>query len=124
MPNLSDVNPLRAKDLWPVSIGFVLALFSHRQLPRFSFTDHCTLTTLLSPLFSRHSSLATLLSPLAVSKHTPAARRPSAWATRGPASHSRVAGRYCYLPAPSELDVRVAPHPAQAFTNAPCGTRS
>src|SRR5208337_1283591 len=36
----------------------------------------------------------------------------------------RVAGRYCYLPAPSELDVRVAPHPAQAFTNAPCGTRS
>src|ERR1700732_5002059 len=35
----------------------------------------------------------------------------------------RVAGRYCYLPAPSELDVRVAPHPAQAFTNAPCGTR-
>src|SRR5208283_1186240 len=36
----------------------------------------------------------------------------------------RVAGRYCYLPAPSELDVRVAPHPAQAFTDAPCGTRS
>ena len=34
-----------------------------------------------------------------------------------------VAGRYCYLPAPSELDVRVAPHPAQAFTNVPCGTR-
>ena len=32
---------------------------------------------------------------------------------------SRVAGRYCYLPAPSELDVRVAPHPAQSFTNAP-----
>src|SRR5208282_5331453 len=25
---------------------------------------------------------------------------------------------------PSELDVRVAPHPAQAFTDAPCGTRS
>src|SRR5262249_25579559 len=35
----------------------------------------------------------------------------------------RVAGRYCYLPAPSELDVRVAPHPAQAFPNAPRGTR-
>src|SRR3954452_20608652 len=26
-------------------------------------------------------------------------------------------------PLPSELDVRVAPHPAQAFTNAPRGTR-
>src|SRR5512135_190762 len=36
---------------------------------------------------------------------------------------SRVAGKYCYFPAPSELDVRVAPHPAQAFTNAPRGTR-
>src|SRR5262245_41944914 len=35
----------------------------------------------------------------------------------------RVAGKYCYLPAPSELDVRVASHPAQAFTNAPRGTR-
>src|SRR5262249_23294206 len=32
-------------------------------------------------------------------------------------------GTYCYVPAPSELDVRVAPHPAQAFTNAPRGTR-
>src|SRR3984893_18275289 len=40
---------------------------------------------------------------------------------RGPSS--RVAGKYCYVPAPSELDVRVAPHPAQAFTNAPRGTR-
>src|SRR5580693_4639068 len=43
---------------------------------------------------------------------------PSTWG-----SDSRVAGRYCYVPAPSELDVRVAPHPAQAFTNAPRGTR-
>src|SRR6202165_5821397 len=34
-----------------------------------------------------------------------------------------VAGKYCYFPAPLELDVRVAPHPAQAFTNAPRGTR-
>src|SRR5271157_4875426 len=35
----------------------------------------------------------------------------------------RVAGRYCYLPAPSEPYLRLAPHTAQAFTNAPCGTR-
>jgi len=38
-------------------------------------------------------------------------------------SRSRVAGKYCYVPAPSELDVRVAPHPAQVFTDAPRGTR-
>src|SRR4051794_33505783 len=38
-------------------------------------------------------------------------------------SISRVAGTYCYVPAPSELDVRVALPPAQAFTNAPRGTR-
>src|SRR5271157_4737859 len=36
----------------------------------------------------------------------------------------RVAGKYCYFPAPLELDVRVSPHPARAFTNAPCGARS
>src|SRR5262245_42796156 len=35
----------------------------------------------------------------------------------------RVAGKCCYLPAPSERDVRDAPHPAQAFTNSPLGTR-
>ena len=45
------------------------------------------------------------------------------WRRRCRGVSSRVAGRYCYLPAPSELDVRVAPHPAQAFTNAPRGTR-
>src|SRR5208337_3721700 len=45
------------------------------------------------------------------------------WLPR-PNSICRVAGKYCYFPAPSELDVRVAPHPAQAFTNAPCRTRS
>src|SRR5260370_41215756 len=42
---------------------------------------------------------------------------------RGQGGPCRVAGKYCYFPAPSELDVRVAPHPAQAFTNAPRGTR-
>src|SRR5580704_14397501 len=36
---------------------------------------------------------------------------------------SRVAGKHRYFPAPSELDVRVDPHPAQALTNAPRGTR-
>ncbi len=36
---------------------------------------------------------------------------------------SRVAGKHCCFPAPSELDVRVAPHPAQALTSAPRGTR-
>ncbi len=36
----------------------------------------------------------------------------------------RVAGKYCHFPAPFELDVRVSPHPARAFTNAPCGARS
>ena len=35
----------------------------------------------------------------------------------------RVAGKYCYFPAPSELDVKVSLHPAQAFTNAPRGAR-
>jgi hypothetical protein len=38
-------------------------------------------------------------------------------------SISRVAGKPRDFPAPSERDVRVAPHPAQAFTNAPRGTR-
>ncbi len=36
----------------------------------------------------------------------------------------RVAGKYCHFPAPFELDVRVSPHPARAFTNAPGGARS
>jgi len=36
----------------------------------------------------------------------------------------RVAGKYCHFPAALELDVRVSPHPARAFTNAPCGARS
>ena len=36
---------------------------------------------------------------------------------------SRVAGEPFDFPAPSELDVRVAPHPAQVFTNAPRETR-
>jgi hypothetical protein len=35
----------------------------------------------------------------------------------------RVAGKHCDFPAPSEPDVRVAPHPAQVFMNAPRGTR-
>src|SRR5271157_1340254 len=35
----------------------------------------------------------------------------------------RVAGRYCYLPAPSEPYLRLSPHTAQAFTKAPCGAR-
>src|SRR3954449_7848088 len=35
----------------------------------------------------------------------------------------RVAGRYYSLPAPSELHVTVSRHAAQAFTNAPRGTR-
>src|SRR5208337_2251318 len=69
MPNLSDVNSLKAKDLWPVSIGFVLALFSHRQLPRFRFTGHWPLATLLplpatipshSPCQSKHTPRAAL----------------------------------------------------------------
>ena len=38
-------------------------------------------------------------------------------------SISRVAGKHCYFPAPSELHVTVARHAAQAFTNAPRGTR-
>src|SRR4051812_48845254 len=36
---------------------------------------------------------------------------------------SRVAGKHCCFPAPSELHVTVARHAAQAFTNAPRGTR-
>src|SRR5271157_4064984 len=65
-------------------------------------------------------SLATVLPPLATRHYL---LRPSPAGYCHPPT-GRVAGRYCYLPAPSELDVRVAPHPAQAFTNAPCGTRS
>src|SRR3954471_23038946 len=38
-------------------------------------------------------------------------------------SISRVAGKHCCFPAPSELHVTVARHAAQAFTNAPRGTR-
>jgi hypothetical protein len=35
----------------------------------------------------------------------------------------RVAGKHCCFPAPSERHVTVARHAAQAFTNAPRGTR-
>jgi hypothetical protein len=38
-------------------------------------------------------------------------------------SDSRVAGKHRCFPAPSELHVTVARHAAQAFTNAPRGTR-
>src|SRR5271157_4262847 len=75
-----------------------------------------------------------LVGPQRPTGHCSPAPRPTTPDQRGRAGHrpspsgycltptGRVAGRYCYLPAPSELDVRVAPHPAQAFTNAPCGT--
>lgn len=36
-------------------------------------------------------------------------------------SRSRVAGKHCCFPAPSELDVKVALHPARVFTIAPAG---
>jgi hypothetical protein len=36
---------------------------------------------------------------------------------------SRVAGKHRCFPAPYEPYVRLAPHTAQAFTNAPRGTR-
>src|SRR5262245_24415435 len=45
-------------------------------------------------------------------------------ASMRPASAGRVAGRHYCLPAPSEPYVIVAHHTAQAFTNAPRGTRS
>jgi hypothetical protein len=38
-------------------------------------------------------------------------------------SDSRVAGKHCCFPAPSELHVTVSRHAAQAITNAPRGTR-
>jgi len=43
--------------------------------------------------------------------------------SRSRADRSRVAGKHCCVPAPSEPYVRLAPHTAQAFTNAPLGTR-
>src|SRR3954453_23589814 len=55
--------------------------------------------------------------------------RPSGAPTNEPSmsgndvSWSRVRRWRYRHPLPSELDVRVAPHPAQAFTNAPRGTR-
>ena len=61
---------------------------------------------------------ATVLTPPTLALHAPHA---PGWCL---SPTGRVAGRYCYLPAPLELDVRVSPHPARAFTNASCGARS
>src|SRR5208337_527243 len=80
-------------------------------------------------LATGHRPLATVLPPLATGAAARRDQRGQVVRRPCPAGYcltptGRVAGRYCYLPAPSELDVRVAPHPAQAFTDAPCGTRS
>src|SRR6185312_4831873 len=56
-------------------------------------------------------------------RQAPLAADPWTWPSAVWGVNSRVRRWRCRHPLPSELDVRVAPHPAQAFTNAPRGTR-
>jgi len=86
-------------------------------------TGTCSPRTATEPEIPAGARPLRHLPRLILDGNSPRCRPRADAASRASVSSGRVAGKYCYFPAPTELDVRVAPHPAQVFTNAPHGTR-